>query len=185
MFKVVRVIAIISLLFQAAISYSQVNSYLIAEGSNMEIEGTSNVRDWGIDVNEINGKVRMSESLIESIKFTVLTETFEGQMAGMGSHIRKAVKQEKYPELSFLMKEVESFQGEKAVIKGNLTIAGVTRLVEVEGSVTGDENVFEINGQKSLKMTDFNIEPPKAMFGTIKAVDDILVKFRIVLNKES
>jgi polyisoprenoid-binding protein YceI len=181
MSRVLKVLGVFCLLLLSIISFSQVNNYTIAESSNMVIEGTSNVRDWGIDVDEIEGKIQMSDSTIEAIEFSVLTETFKGQVGGMGKHIKKAIKQEEYPELSFKLKEVESFDGENAIINGALTVAGVSQLIKVEGKVVKADNGFEISGEKLLKMTDFDIKPPKAMFGTIKAADDIKVIFNINL----
>ena len=40
--------------------------------------------------------------------------------------------------------------------------------------------VYLLEGKKALKMTDYNIEPPKALLGTITTGDDIEVHFNTV-----
>jgi polyisoprenoid-binding protein YceI len=185
MIKVLRVFTILCLLLLSTISYSQVKSYFFAEGSKMMLEGTSNVRDWGVEVNEIDGKINMDENNIESIEFYVLTETLKGTVPGMASHLKKAVKQKQHPKLTFIITEVESFEGGAAAIKGDLTVAGVTKTINVKGNVLKAVNGYEISGENVLKMTDYDITPPKAMFGAVKAVDEFKVIFNIVLQEVS
>lgn len=178
----IRISCVIFLLLQSLLVKSQVSNYTVSESSKMVVEGTSNVRDWGVDVDEIEGKFIMGEATIEMIEFSVLTETFKGHINGMNKHIQKAIKQKEYPELTFRLNEVESFDGKSAVINGNLTVAGVTQLIKVEGQVEKVDKGFEIKGEKLLRMTDFDIEPPKAMLGTVKAADEIKVTFDIIIS---
>ena len=37
----------------------------------------------------------------------------------------------------------------------------------------------QFTGSYTLKMTDFSVKPPTAMFGTIKTGDEITVKFNV------
>ena len=39
------------------------------------------------------------------------------------------------------------------------------------------DNKITLIGEKKFKMTDFKIDPPKALFGTITTGDDITIKF--------
>jgi len=180
-----KILCVIFLLLNTLPVKSQVVNYTIAKESKMLVEGTSNVRDWGVDVDEIKGTVAMDEKVIEMVEFSILTETFKGHINGMNKHIQKAIKQKEYPELTFKLDQVESFDGTNAVIKGNLTIAGTSQLVIVEGQVEKKGEEFEITGEKMLKMSDFDIEPPKAVLGTVKAADEIKVTFEIMLAAES
>ena len=41
----------------------------------------------------------------------------------------------------------------------------------------------EISGSKKLKMTDYNIDPPTALMGTMTTGDEVEIEFRIVLKK--
>jgi polyisoprenoid-binding protein YceI len=42
-------------------------------------------------------------------------------------------------------------------------------------------NSMTVSGDYTLKMTDYGIQPPKAMWGTIKTGDEVTIKFEIVL----
>ena len=66
---------------------------------------------------------------------------------------------------------------------GTLTMAGVTRPTELSVSykiLEGGDLV--ISGSRKLKMTDFKMEPPTAMMGTIKVGDEVEVRFEATLS---
>lgn len=54
--------------------------------------------------------------------------------------------------------------------------------IQVEGHPTSNGIAFK--GNKKLKMTDFNMEPPKAMFGILKADDDVTVSFNVTFRPD-
>ena len=66
---------------------------------------------------------------------------------------------------------------------GNLTIAGATKPLEIIFDAKVSSNKIVLSGSKSLKMTDFKIDPPKAMFGTITTGDEVIIKFETVFTK--
>jgi polyisoprenoid-binding protein YceI len=67
--------------------------------------------------------------------------------------------------------------------KGKLTIAGTSRDVSLSanGIVNPDKSIT-YSGTYHLKMTEYKVDPPTAMLGTIKTGDDIVVKFNMVLK---
>ena len=63
--------------------------------------------------------------------------------------------------------------------RGKLTIAGVTRDVEMKVTGTRDSaGTYFLTGQVPIRMTDYGIKPPTAMLGTIKTGNDVKVTFR-------
>jgi hypothetical protein len=60
-------------------------------------------------------------------------------------------------------------------------VAGVTRPVEVEVVYEVRNGALFFKGSKKIKMTQFNVEPPSFMFGTIKTGDEITVSFEATL----
>jgi polyisoprenoid-binding protein YceI len=111
---------------------------------------------------------------VRSIKST------EGSM--MNNNTYKALKADNDPEISMvLMNQIKSVKlsGPAVSSRINLTIAGVTKAVDMPVTATGQKNgnvVFE--GSKSIKMTDYGITPPVALFGTMKTGDEITIHFK-------
>jgi polyisoprenoid-binding protein YceI len=98
-----------------------------------------------------------------------------------------SLKKDDFPTIKYTLTKVNSLtkSGDNYEIKttGNLTIAGETRAIDitVKGKVAGTDIQFE--GSKALKMTDFKIDPPTALMGTMKTGNDITVKFLVKLSK--
>ncbi len=66
-------------------------------------------------------------------------------------------------------------------ITGYLTIAGYKRIVNIPLKVRKlPDGKYNLLGIKKLSMHDFNIEPPSAFFGLIKADDELVIKFNLI-----
>jgi hypothetical protein len=68
---------------------------------------------------------------------------------------------------------------------GELTLAGEQR--EIEMVVVAErlaDGRFTLVGSRELKMTDFNITPPSALFGLIKAKDTVEVVFDLMIGEQ-
>lgn len=71
----------------------------------------------------------------------------------------------------------------RATIAGELTLAGARKAVHVPVQAERiDRNRFRLRARLPLRMTDFRITPPTALFGMVKASDDLVVQFDLVLK---
>ncbi|MNH32771.1 YceI-like domain protein [compost metagenome] len=102
--------------------------------------------------------------------------------SGMDKNVYKALNADKYPQITFNLKKVNSISasGDISAV-ATVTIGGVAKDIVV----TGDAKVLangavKIFGKKEMKMTDFNVTPPKAMLGAIKTGDVISIEFDVV-----
>jgi polyisoprenoid-binding protein YceI len=65
-------------------------------------------------------------------------------------------------------------------VNGNLTIAGVTRFVEMKAKVNmvgKGKLIFE--GSQPIAMSDYGISAPTAIFGTLKTGNNITINFKV------
>lgn len=72
-----------------------------------------------------------------------------------------------------------------ATIAGVLSLAGAKRNVTID--VTAERiapNRFRLRARLPLRMTDFRITPPTALFGMVKAKDDLTVQFDLYLQEK-
>lgn len=71
----------------------------------------------------------------------------------------------------------------RTAIGGHLALAGVTRELTVPVSAERlTRTTFRLRAELPVRMTDFSIQPPTAMFGLIKANDGLVVRFDLVLE---
>ncbi|MDA3873541.1 MAG: YceI family protein, partial [Kiritimatiellae bacterium] len=111
----------------------------------------------------------------------------------MQQDLREAVKFNKHPFIRYELVEIRKItpvSGEKETVSieltGNLYVAGVVREIEHEIEVVKlDKETFRIRGRLDLKMTRFDMEPPTALLGLIKARDLFEVGFQFQAKTES
>lgn len=162
------------------------------KNSKISILGTSNIHDWESAATQVKaeGKMLLEDNLLKSIPELKVTIAVEGIKSTKGSTMDKktykALLSETNPNIIFKLTKIASIKPsvnqQTLKASGNLTIAGTTKLVDLE--VVAEKTTkgeFRFTGAKALKMTDFNMEPPTALFGTLKTGDDITVKFDITL----
>lgn len=90
-------------------------------------------------------------------------------------HMHEAVESDIFPKAVFEVKEVVAKGGDVYVLKGMMTLHGVTKPLSFEGSITEDAAKVHIKVTSSLKMTDFGIKPIKLMFLTVRDQVDLSV----------
>ena len=161
--------------------------------SKLTIEGTSNIHDWEIQAKDQQGKITVELSDGQLVKltqldFVVKAESLKSGKGGMDKNTYKALNTDKHKTITYKLTKLGNIDcitagSCKVTTTGNLTIAGVTKSLEIifDAKVTGDKIV--LSGNKSIKMTDFKIDPPTAMFGTITTGDDVKIKFETVFTK--
>lgn len=96
--------------------------------------------------------------------------------------IEQAMKSEKvldvqrFPEIHFTSTSVTPLDGERYRVRGELTLHGVTKSVDLPVSLVHD--VY--TGSVKLRQTSFEITPVNIAGGTVKVKDEISVEFEIV-----
>ena len=159
--------------------------------SFLEVHGTSSLHDWHVDAETQNGKITVSnldDLQLDALSFSVMSESLKSGKSGMDKNTYKALKTDKHKTITFKMSSVKSIElvsdsNYKVTVIGNMTISGVTKSISIDLKLELKDNKILIEGEKSMKMTDYGIEPPKALLGTIKTGDDIKIIFKTVFQK--
>ncbi|HEU4888776.1 MAG TPA: YceI family protein [Thermoanaerobaculia bacterium] len=108
----------------------------------------------------------------------------------MESDMRNALKAERHPNVAFRFRALRGGVQHDldsglyhAAIVGDLTLAGVTRTIDVQVSAERlSRTSFRVRAVLPLRMTDFAITPPSALFGAIRARNSLTVRFDLILN---
>jgi len=159
-------------------------SYSIdVENSKVVIDGTSNVHDWESEAEQFSGNATIEieeDSLISisDLQFNVVVDGIKSGKGGMDSKTYDALDKKKYPNITFVLSEVTSINDSSLSATGDLTISGVTKSIQmdVEYEIQPDGSVL-FKGTQNINMKDYDVDPPKAMFGAIKAGEEVDVIF--------
>lgn len=163
----------------------------IKEQSYVKVKGTSSLHDWEMSMHQFSCSliIQREESAItiKSASFSGESGSLESGNSIMNKKTHDALKSKEFPFMNFILKNgykvesVDSTFGGK--VEGTLELAGIAKQIKLEFKGRRiSENKIEISGSKTLKMTDFKITPPTAMFGTLKTGDEITVVFVIILK---
>lgn len=121
----------------------------------------------------------------------VMPSKLECGNSRMHRDLNRAVKSDQYPEIRYWFTGIEGAPriveedglASLAVdVKGKLFLAGITREVIHTATIQLTEfNMIEASGELALDMRDFDIEPPTALLGLIRAHAELKVSYRLLL----
>jgi len=158
----------------------------------LTITGASSLHDWTVQAGEVNNipqEMSVTDGIIDLSAFEIsipISTLDGGRGATMNNKIQKALVATNHPDVVFQLDEdqvIKLVDSESNTIVGELMLAGqsVPILLDVAVSTEGDQLTF--TGNEPMKMTDFGIEPPSALFGQIQTKDEIVVVFSLVYKK--
>lgn len=190
--------------FSQSSSENMAKEYKLSEKSTMVISGTSTIHDWESEVKDFSSELKIEPNLFaqqkgadieEGLKtsVSVSVESIESGKSGMDDKTYKALEKDEHPNIEYelISSEIISSNstGNDGPVKfelnttGELTIKGVTKEIEmnVEGEKTEDGSLH-FKGDKELDMETFKVDPPSAMFGTVKAGKMVTVSYDLTYN---
>lgn len=156
----------------------------VANG-NMQILGTSNLHDWKTAATEvgIQGAFKIADGALQSVDNVMVSvpvnkiKSEKGRT--MDNNTYDALKQKQHPDITFKADNIQ-VNGKDIQARGALRIAGQTKQVTVRATWAAQSNgAIRISGKHALKMTDFGVDPPRAMMGAMRTGDDVTIEFSL------
>ena len=176
------------------------------------IEGTSTLHDWHAEGRHVEGYMLVQghelaglweasdgpapHELAPTVRVEIPATSLISGKRGMDEKIREALKADTYPLITYRLESAQHAVRHAAHADGDsksltldttgiLTVAGVERAVELPMQVRRlSSDRLEVSGETSLRMTEFGIDPPRAMLGTIRAGDKVHVHWTWVLIRD-
>lgn len=182
--------------------------YLPAAGSHVSIVGTSNVHDWKVRGDVIDGYARIpasprkdvplseldwlrSKEINPTIVAKIPVRSLRGNHKGMDGKMYDALRARGHPYILFQVDRIVSVVANKgggvtARASGELSIAGVVRPVTLHVIIRRpDSTRFQVEGAISVDMTVFGISPPRALLGTLRTGTWVRIGFSWVLGRRN
>ena len=162
-------------------------TYAVSPSPEMKVSGTSTLHDWDMISKEASGKARIRISagkvtVIQSVKISMKVASLKSGKSQMDKNAYNALKEEDHPEITFTMLEAHQDGGNDWKVSGRLQIAGETRNVPFMVQIKPEGEGIALLGSAAVKLTDFEVDPPTAVFGTIKTGDEMNISVNMKLN---
>jgi len=168
-------------------------------GSELSIEGTSNLHGFHCKTNKINAYVDVDPAYtkdltkvarpIVSVKVNIVVKTLSCGNGKMDENMYKTLKADENQLIKYTLSGYDILDGSAtafaAKTTGTLTILGKDKIVAMKIDATRlNEGKATAQGEETLLMSDFGIKPPSFMFGTLKVGDEVKVKFNLKVGQE-
>ncbi|MEZ4969561.1 MAG: YceI family protein [Flavobacteriaceae bacterium] len=165
--------------------YAQ-ESYTLSKESVLKINGSSTIHDWIVTANAMKGSMNMESGVVGNMLFQVEVAQIKSERgAAMDKKMHAALKMEEHPEVIFKLQEIKKISDSENTFQlhGKLTIAGVEKAVDIRSQFQEADGSYVFKGSKEIKLQDYNMEPPTAMFGQIIVGDNVTIDFDLVFTK--
>ena len=165
----------------------------LSPSSSFSVDGTSTLLDWTVRAQQFKGSstIESKKSASNVLKKGAITNIhliipvssmISEKGSSMDNKMYRAFKMEEFPEITYTLSGPVEFDVIDTKTKtlstiGILYIAGVKKTIESEVEATFINKVLTLTGKVPLKLSDFDMERPSAMFGQIETHDDITVNF--------
>jgi polyisoprenoid-binding protein YceI len=197
----IRTVALLGLIAGAA-SAQDIAKVAVSPDSKITIEGTSNLHGWACRTQDMNAVVELDAAVaaqlsvappkaLKRVDVKVPVKSLKCGHGAMDNNLYKALNADKTPDISYIMASFEAVAGEakdsfslKTI--GTLTINGKEQKVAMEVAATRLlDGTVRAKGTVPVKMTDFGITPPTAIFGRLKTGDEVKVSFELTVGAKA
>jgi polyisoprenoid-binding protein YceI len=185
-----------------AVARGQDARVAVSPDSKLWIDGTSNLHGWTCRATSLDAAVDIDATIasqiatappkaLKRVQVKVPVKSLKCGHDAMDNNLYKALKADETADISYILATFEATPGEAKDTftlhtVGTLTVAGTEKKIEmdvvatrlVDGSVTA-------KGLVPIKMTDFGIKPPTAIFGRLKTGDEVKVNFELTVGAKA
>jgi polyisoprenoid-binding protein YceI len=173
----------------------------VSPDSKLWIEGTSNLHSWSCKAEKFDAAIELDPAavgqlaiatpkVLKRVEVKVPVKALKCGHGGMDDNLYKALKADETPDISYILATFEAAPGEADAFtlktNGTLAIAGKENKLTMDVVATRLlDGTVKATGVVPIKMTDFGIKPPTAMFGTLRTGDEVKVNFALTIGPKA
>ncbi len=111
------------------------------------------------------------------------TDGFDCGSKPINRDFHDLIKSDEYPEIHLELNKIKVHSATKSIATVCITIAGKQKYYDVPVNVKNGVT-SQYQGVLKLDINDFDLEPPKKLFGIIKVKDDIQINFDLKVKSQ-
>jgi len=196
-------IAVVALLASVATAAGAQDTRVnVGSESKLWIEGTSNLHGWSCKATTLDAAIDLDAALagqiatappkaLKRVQVKVPVRSLKCGHDAMDNNLYKALKADASADISYILATFEAVPGDMKDTftlhtVGSLTVAGSENKIEMDvvASRMPDGSVMA-KGLVPIKMTDFGIKPPTAIFGRLKTGNEVKINFELTIGAKA
>lgn len=186
--KTIKSILLTVVLTTVSLQVNSQRNYTLDTNSTFEVAGTSTVHDWVMKSTEASGIANLTVkdskiNSINSLSISLLAESLKSYKTSMDNVAYEALDTEAHKYIEYVLKSAEKLDETTWNLTGVYTIAGVSKEYKTQVKTIATKGGFTLQGSNQITFGDFEMTPPKAALGVVKAGKDLTVIFNVVLNE--
>jgi polyisoprenoid-binding protein YceI len=174
-------------------------SLVVAQPSTLGFDGDSTLHRYQVRATQfsVSGDV---PALADEITATTITAALcrgdatltipvkglKSSKDGLDERLYEALRADRFPLIVFRFASCRATRradgSYAAVLEGRLTVTNRTEAITLEAIATPGKEGVRLVGRKTLRMTQFGIQPPTLFFGKLKTDDEVKVFFDLQLR---
>lgn len=188
----------------ASLQAADTVKYIARPGSEVKIDGTSNIHDWTVKGQIISGSMEVSPAFDKDLKtldplpkvsVTIPVRSLKSGNKVMDQVMQDHMNMKEHSQIKYELKEMTLKSEPKTpngpaeyTSKGDLTVSGTTKTIEMPVTI---ERVaggnLKVTGTIAFNMSFFGVKPPepKLAMGLIKTGDEVKIGIEWVLAKSA
>jgi polyisoprenoid-binding protein YceI len=194
--------ALIAALMLTTTAAAQTARVAVSPESKLWIDGTSNLHAWTCRAEKLDASIELDAAAaaqldaappksLRKVEVKVAVRSLKCGHGAMDNNLYKALNADATSEVSYILASFDAVPGEmkdsftlKTV--GTLTVAGKENKVTMEVVATRmPDGTVRATGVVPIKMSDYGIKPPTAIFGRLKTGDDVKVNFDLTIGAKA
>ena len=190
--KLVSIFILACITLTIAISAQSQDNFSL-RSAKANIQGTSSLHDWESEITNIQckGFFHVKNGVLKDVRSAEIKILVEGIKSTKGKMMDRktyeAFKSDQHPYITFTFSSgqiaVDSENIATVEATGNLAMAGTTKAISLSAKMNVMANGdLQLSASKKIKMSDYKMEKPTAMLGTITVGDEVTLNFVLVLT---
>ena len=169
-------------------------SYKVSGKPDITLYGTSTLHNWTMSAHAFTCNAQFNVSAdnqlngLSALSFSLPVHNLKSEHDGMNDNAYETLKAKEHKEITFQLTSarVASTGGNKYQVTalGNLTIAGATKAVTLNtAAVVNADGSVSCSGSLPIKLSEFKIERPSFMLGTMSVGDAMTLNYSLIFAK--
>jgi len=176
--------------FLPASTPAEPSRWKVSPASRLEIQGSTNVTPFQCMSVDYSGtdvlwarSVKGQQQLVWSGEIVMKASNFDCENNIMTRDFQKTVQADQHPDIKVRFIQLvqqcpETFEG-----KVEISLAGKSKQFPIQCFLRDPGNGKKtLTGEKSVKFSDFHIDPPVKFLGAVRVKDEVTVNFDLILE---